>query len=245
MPYEIAVQQIFQEIHDRESPKATKVERNVKVHGREAVHQIDVLWEFTVAGIRHKTIVQAKDWSQRVKQEQLLAFRGILDDIPGQPRGVIVTRMGFQKGAKEFANAHGIRLFMLRQGSLEIKLTDIGYAEAKVVTFRNLDDSVGVVLHITVFRPEPHIELTIAPGQKKPDWSDVMPYDMILVNAGKEPIGTVRDILAEFVKRMRQSKELGNSFDKQFTDPTFIKKAKAKRMFRLQSIKATINIVKQ
>jgi hypothetical protein len=90
IPYEIALQQIFQEIHDREPGRTIKVEQNVAVKGRSVDHQIDLLWKFTIAGIDHLTIVQAKDWNQAIKQESVLAFRAILDDIPGQPRGVIV-----------------------------------------------------------------------------------------------------------------------------------------------------------
>ena len=74
------------------------------------LHQIDLLWTFTIAGIDHQTIVQARDWNQKIKQEAVSAFNDILKDIPGQPRGVIVTRTGFQQGAKQAADFHGMGL---------------------------------------------------------------------------------------------------------------------------------------
>jgi hypothetical protein len=74
-----------------------------------------VYWEFEVGGIKYKTIVQAKDWASAVKQEQLFAFKTVLDDIQGQPRGIFVTRTGYQKGAHEFAEKNGIELFELRE----------------------------------------------------------------------------------------------------------------------------------
>ena len=78
-------------------------------------HQIDVYWEFKEAGIKYKTIVQAKDWSSPVNLEKLLVFKAILNDIPGQPRGVIVTRSGYQSGPRDFAEKNGIILYELRE----------------------------------------------------------------------------------------------------------------------------------
>jgi hypothetical protein len=81
-----------------------------------------------MAGVIYRTVVQAKDWGQPVKQEQLLAFRAILDDLPGQPRGIFVTRTGYQSGALEVARAHGIALYELREPTkedMEGKITTI------------------------------------------------------------------------------------------------------------------------
>jgi hypothetical protein len=50
-----------------------------------------------------------------VKQEQILAFSAVIDDIPGQPRGIIVTKSGVQSGAEAVAKARGIALYRLRE----------------------------------------------------------------------------------------------------------------------------------
>jgi Restriction endonuclease len=72
-----------------------------------------VYWKFEKGGITYEAIVQAKDWESAVNQGQLLHFKGVLDDLPGQPRGIFVTRTGYQQGAKDVAAAHGIILFEL------------------------------------------------------------------------------------------------------------------------------------
>src|SRR5208282_2707135 len=41
------------------------------------------------------------------------AFKCVLDDLPNQPRGIFVTRSGYQQGAKDFAAAQGIILYEL------------------------------------------------------------------------------------------------------------------------------------
>jgi hypothetical protein len=81
IPYEIAVQQIFQEILDCESARTIKVEHNVQVQGQSLNHQIDVLWSFTIAGMNHLTIVQAKDWTQGPRLKAPPDYSRPLDEI--------------------------------------------------------------------------------------------------------------------------------------------------------------------
>jgi hypothetical protein len=114
-PYEKLTQQVFDAIHKAEGITNIDVRQNVKLQGKVATHQIDVYWEFLQGGITYRTVVQCKDWQSGVKQEQLFAFKSVLDDLPDQPRGVVVSRGGFQEGAREFAKAHGILLYELRE----------------------------------------------------------------------------------------------------------------------------------
>jgi len=246
IPYELALQRIFQEIHDGEPDRTIKVEHNVLVQGRSACHQIDLLWKFTVAGIDHLTIVQARDWNQTIKQESVFAFRQILDDIPGQPRGVIVTRRGFQRGAKKFAEDHRIKLFILQQKSLGIIMTDLSYAVMKVEGCCLPSGGQGVLIRTTVFRPEAGVELTVEPTDRLPKSLEGIPHRNIqLFNETKHFIGTLRDVLADFVLTMEKNNQLAESFTKEFKDPTFFRSPRSKRFFRLQSLRATIDIVKE
>jgi len=107
--YEKLVQIIFQSI-TRQS-----VERNVIIRGKTTSHQIDIYWKHEIGGVQYETIVQAKDWNKPVDKNHLLAFKAILDDLPGQPKGIFVTRSGYQAGAEEFALAHGILLYELKE----------------------------------------------------------------------------------------------------------------------------------
>src|SRR4051812_12729057 len=99
-----AYEELTQQVFDRllaQSKICTQVQRDVKVQGKSTTHQIDVLFDFRAGPSVYRTIVQCKDWSSAVKQEQVLAFHSVLNDIPGQPRGVIVSRAGFQEGARQ------------------------------------------------------------------------------------------------------------------------------------------------
>lgn len=115
--YELLVKHIFEQILNLNIPniKTLKIEHDVILQGITGKHQIDVYWEFEFSGIKYKTIVQAKDWLSRVPQEKILAFNQILQDLPGQPRGIFITKTGYQKGAKEIADKHNILLYELRE----------------------------------------------------------------------------------------------------------------------------------
>lgn len=116
LPYERIVQAIFQAILDQDRAKNIVVEHDVKLTGKSGEqHQVDVYWEFEMGGVSYKTLVSAKDWGGNVKKEQVLSFRTVLDDIAGQPRGVIVAREGYQSGAEGFARHHGITLYVVRR----------------------------------------------------------------------------------------------------------------------------------
>lgn len=122
MPYEQLAQGIFQQILQLDGLANVKVQHNVKVEGKSvggdgkrASHQLDVYWEFELGGILYKTAIQAKDWGSNLNQGEVLKFKAVLDDLPGQPRGIIVTRTGYQAGAKQVAESNGIELYELRK----------------------------------------------------------------------------------------------------------------------------------
>lgn len=115
IPYENLAQRIFEQILNQNAVQTIKVEHNVTLQGKTASHQIDVYWEFEMGGIKYSTIVQAKDWNQPVSQGELFKFKGILEDLPNQPRGIFVTRTGYQAGAKKYADKQGIALYELRE----------------------------------------------------------------------------------------------------------------------------------
>lgn len=118
-PYEELTERVFKRLLATQSGVVANVQRDVLLEGRSTKHQIDVTFEFTAGPISYRTIVQCKDWGSPVKQDQILAFNSVLNDIPGQPRGIVVARSGFQRGARNVADHHGIKLYELRESSDE------------------------------------------------------------------------------------------------------------------------------
>jgi len=114
------------------------------LQGKTTSHEIDVYWEFFLGGIKYITLIQAKDWESKVPQGEMLKFKSVIDDIPGQPRGIFVTKTGYQPSAIDVARAHGILVYELREP------TNKDW-EGKVKT---------IVLHLQFYIPKTAIEIT-------------------------------------------------------------------------------------
>lgn len=72
-------------------------------------HQIDVSIELEVAGLAILILVECKYYKRAVEVSDILEFAQRIDDI-GAHKGVLVSTVGFQKGAIKIASGHGIAL---------------------------------------------------------------------------------------------------------------------------------------
>lgn len=63
-------------------------------------YQIDVYYEFEVAGLRHRVAIECKNRSRPIERDDVIAFNGKIRDCL-DVRGVIVTANGFQSGARK------------------------------------------------------------------------------------------------------------------------------------------------
>lgn len=71
--------------------------------------EIDVAATESVQGREYKTLVECKNWSTRVPQGVVHAFRTVIADV-GANTGYIVSRVGFQSGAYEAAANTNVKL---------------------------------------------------------------------------------------------------------------------------------------
>ena len=128
--YEKFTQEVYQEIVNTDVVKTTVVQHNVKLKGLSGCdHQIDVYWEYEIAGIKHKVAIECKNYDKLVPIGKVRDFYGVLSDL-NNVVGVMVTKVGYQSGAKTYAKEKGIRLQELRApnpgeaivGQIELKL---------------------------------------------------------------------------------------------------------------------------
>ncbi|HEV2641186.1 MAG TPA: restriction endonuclease [Candidatus Elarobacter sp.] len=105
--------------------------------GKPISHEIDVYIEIQAPFMIHRIAVQAKRWRSKVKKEQILTFAAVLQDIPGQPRGIMVAANGYQEGALNFAKTHGIELFLLQDlDDAKPTVAHIDLSGMRAVTYR-------------------------------------------------------------------------------------------------------------
>ena len=113
--YERFTQAVYQMLAYSTGVKAGSVKHNKKLDGISGQkHQIDVYWEYEKDGKTHRVAIECKNYSRRISLEKVCAFKGVIDDLDGVA-GIMVTKVGYQKGAKVYAKKHGIALKELRE----------------------------------------------------------------------------------------------------------------------------------
>lgn len=110
--YEVFVRDIVEALLKADG-LTIKVEHDIQVQGISRSHQVDVYWEYTLGGVRHRVVINCKNYTSTVEVTHVETLAGVLNDMPGV-RGVIVTTKGFQKGAVDYAKVHQIGLKVIR-----------------------------------------------------------------------------------------------------------------------------------
>ncbi len=116
--YERFTQRIYQKLVNNDVLKPTTVQHNVKLKGKSGCeHQIDVYWEYEIAGNMHRVAIECKNYNSLVPIGKVRDFYGVLSDL-NNVNGIMVSKRGYQEGAKKYAQEHGISLKELREPDL-------------------------------------------------------------------------------------------------------------------------------
>ena len=179
--YEKFVQSVYQAILSAEGIDTVDVRHNINLKGNSGCeHQIDVFWEFRLAGQFYRTAIECKSFNTSVNVGRVRDFYGVLVDIPGLI-GVFATQIGYQRGAKLFADHYGISLKEVREP------TDADW-KGRV---RQINFNVHLVMPIiTNFEPRPSEAFlkSLAPGEVLKVTSDFSSHDPIIFDAGGAPV---------------------------------------------------------
>ena len=113
--FERFTQRVYQKLVNNDVLKPTMVQHNVKLKGKSgSEHQIDVYWEYDIAGNKHRVAIECKNYDSMVPVGKVRDFQGVLADL-NNVNGIMVSRKGYQKGAKKYAEEFGISLKELRR----------------------------------------------------------------------------------------------------------------------------------
>jgi len=155
--YELLIQDLTARISTQAGVNTTRLEHNVKLPGKATSNQIDVLWDFTdAAGQENRVIFEARSYAKTIDQGKLHAFRSVVDDVQDQARpvkGIMVTTIGYQRGAKKVADTYGLLILELRSPQpkdLEGRLSQI---DVKMIQQRTSVTDVEFKA-VEIFQPE-------------------------------------------------------------------------------------------
>ena len=113
--YEKFTQEIYNEILKNLYVKNIEVKHNVKLTGKSGQkHQIDVYWEYQYDNTTFKIAIECKNYNHTVSIGKVRDFFGVLYDLE-DVKGIMVTKKGYQEGAKKFGEHYGIDLMELRE----------------------------------------------------------------------------------------------------------------------------------
>jgi len=117
--FELFVNAIYKEILAFDGYDTIRVEHDVNVFGKSGQpHQIDVYWEFNLAGITHRVAVECKEYKSTVSVGKVRDFYGALEDV-GNIHGIFVTTKGYQSGAITYAKHKDISLKVVQEPTQE------------------------------------------------------------------------------------------------------------------------------
>lgn len=112
--YEQFTRKVFTGLSSQKRVKTIKLQHNVKLLGNSGTrHQIDVYWEYEKDGQLHKVAIECKNYTNKVSIGKVRDFYGVLADIEGL-QGIMITKAGYQSGAKKYAASKNIHLKELR-----------------------------------------------------------------------------------------------------------------------------------
>lgn len=114
---ESLVQYVYQVLSNSSNQKIEVINKHDIIGKSGVKHNIDVYYQFKLNGITHKVVFECKNWKTKISKEKVLAFKSILDDIPNSV-GIMIAPKGYQSGAKQFAEHHGIELVSGSEKSL-------------------------------------------------------------------------------------------------------------------------------
>lgn len=151
--YEKFVQSLQQALLDSEAitnQKTIEVEINKKIKDNCGVNrEFDLYWEYELAGVTYKTIIECKDYKSKISVEKIDALIGKIKDIPDL-KPIFATKTGYQSGAETKAKSNKMELLIVREQNDSDWVSEDGTPLIKEV---NINLQIGSPIRIINFMP--------------------------------------------------------------------------------------------
>jgi len=253
--YELLIQGVFQQLLNQECVPNILVEHDVVKQGIKTEHQIDVYWEFKLGGITYRNVVQAKNWAKRVDKSAVLKLEAVLRDLPGQPRGIIVTAQGYQKGALEVANSCGIKIYVLQQEAPppHIVLNYAGWMRYTIKGYHKTasGEPLGLVVETEIVTPEfsglvfqADSDWVRNTGGTLPSTSQLQfqPHELEFYDAEQRLVRSLLDVYRGLAEEIAGRGETNALQKYSFDSPTFLKLPSISSLVKITSLSVEVTL---
>lgn len=208
--YEKLTREVYEEILKADGFDTISVKHNVSIEGKSTQkHQLDVYWEFKVAGITHRVAVECKNYTSTITVGKVRDFAAALDDI-GNIQGIFITKTGYQKGAKVFADHKGIELKMLREPTNE---------DLEIASGIKTIHVAGTIYHLDKVRPALKLDIDWIEANTKlkkgePYEISGMSNEIIIINEAGDTVTTLSTLHNELAHNDGNFEEFENRIKK-------------------------------
>lgn len=113
--FESFVTSLFDSIEEGGGIANLRIQNHEVVQGRDGSYDFDATVRYELAGMAFLLLVEAKLHKNPIKRETVQVLHQKLQSV-GAQKGVLVSTAPFQRGALDFALAHGIALVTVTEG---------------------------------------------------------------------------------------------------------------------------------
>ena len=137
--------------------KEFKVKHLEKLQGTEGEYEIDITVRFEALGATYLTLVECKHQKNPIKREIVQILQDKIRTT-GAHKGMIFATSTFQRGAIEYASAHGIALVRMIEGKTSYETKSLYGRPIEPPPWANIPSYVGYLCSLT---KEGHIQNTL------------------------------------------------------------------------------------
>ena len=110
--FEVFCMETLKAYAERENLQNFSIKHDQKIESDDGTYQIDVIAEYTALGAKNVVLIECKKHSNSVKRDVVTNLHAKLQSL-GAHKGIIISTVGFQRGAVQYAEKHGIALWQI------------------------------------------------------------------------------------------------------------------------------------
>lgn len=110
--FELFCMDVLKAYAEKEHLQNFSIKHNQKIEADDGTYQIDVLAEYTALGSKNIVLIECKKYTRSIERDIVATLHTKLQSL-GAQKGIIISTAGYQSGATQYANKHGIALWQI------------------------------------------------------------------------------------------------------------------------------------